>query len=201
MAADSAIADVGETLVKMLQDRMDDLVDRNEIALASPTRVGDGDRLRLTLYLYRLTENADLKNSDRIVMNERQENPPLALDLHYLLTAHPATGGDDNTARSGEQHTVLGRAMQVLYDNAAVRGSDLSGSLAGDGEEEVRISMNPMDSGSFDQVMSMWSTFQEQPYQPSISYLVSPVLIESTASSRVQRVVEKNEHYYGNLGG
>lgn len=194
MATDAAIADVGETLIETLRDRID-FLDRDEIALASPSTVGDGEQLRLTLYLYRVTENADLKNSPRSVTGNQLEDPPLALDLHYLLTAHPATSGDDETARTIEQHSVLGRAMQVLQNEAVLRGSDLSGSLVDEGED-VRISMNPTASESFDQLMSMWSTFQEQPYQPSVSYLISPVFIEATKARPVRRVVEKTERYF-----
>lgn len=202
MAADSAIADVGETLVEMLRDRMDDLVDRDEVALTSPASVGEGTDPRLTLYLYRITENVELKNAERLEVGDgKRREPPLALDLYYLLTAHPSTGGNDDTARSREQHSVLGRAMQVMYDNAVLRGSDLSGSLAGDSDEEVRISMNPMDQQSMDGIVSLWNTFQEQPFQPSVSYLVSPVSIASTREDAVPRVVEKTEHYYVDAGG
>lgn len=196
MATDSAIADIGETIVDLLRDRID-FLESDEIALTSPSNVGDGEQLRLTLYLYRIAENADLKNSANSIQGDRLKDPPLALDLHYLLTAHPATSGDDETARSIDQHSVLGRAMQVLQNDAILRGSDLTESLADEGED-VQISMNPMNADSFDQLLSMWSTFQEQPYQPSISYLISPVFIESTTTTPVPRVIEKTDRYYDN---
>lgn len=196
MATDSVIADIGETIVDLLRDRID-FLESDEIALTSPSNVGDGEQLRLTLYLYRIAENADLKNSANSIQGDRLEDPPLALDLHYLLTAHPATGGDNETARSIDQHGVLGRAMQVLQNDAILRGSDLTESLADEGED-VQISMNPMNADSFDQLLSLWSTFQEQPYQPSISYLISPVFIESTTTTPVPRVIEKTDRYYDN---
>lgn len=193
MADDSVIADVGQSLVDLLRDRMGR--PRNEIALASPGTVGDGDRLWLTLYLYRVVENADLKNSKRLETGNDLRDPPLALDLYYLLTAHPSGGNDDETALSMDQHRVLGHAMQVLHDNAVLRGSELSDSLA-NSEEEVRITMDPMDSTAFDQTLSMWSTFQERPYQPSVPYLVSPILIDSARTRPARRVLEKEDRYY-----
>lgn len=211
MASDSAIADVGQTLIDVLRDRMGDLVDQNEIALASPSTIGNGNEARLTLFLYRITENAELKNARRHTIDPTSTGDPpflrpspLALDLYYLLTAHPATGGNDETERSGEQHLVLGRAVQVLRDNAIFRGSELRGSLAYDPEteqpeEEVRITVAPTDSPSMDDLVNIWGTFPDQPFQPSISYLVSPVRIDSERERPIGRVVEKHDEYYRDL--
>ena len=196
MAENSAIADVGESLIGLLREHLGR--PRNEVALASPESVGDGDRLRLTLYLYRVAQNADLKNARRSVAEDDFRDPPLALDLYYLLTAHPAGGGDDPTGRSMDQHQVLGHAMQVFHDHAVLRGSALDESLA-TRDEEVRITMNPTDQGSFDQLLSMWGTFQDRPYQPSVSYLVSPVLIESTETRPAGRVLERRDRHYGSV--
>lgn len=210
MAADSAIADVGETLIGVLRDEMGDLVDQDEIALASPSTIGNGNEARLTLFLYRITENADLKNARREAIDPTStgdpphlQPSPLALDLYYLLTAHPATGGSDETERSGEQHLVLGRAMQVLHDNAIFRGSELRGSLASDpeeerSEEELRITVAPTDSPALDDLVNLWGTFPDQSFQPSLSYLVSPVRIDSKREIPIGRVVEKQDRYYSN---
>ncbi|WP_458210371.1 DUF4255 domain-containing protein [Haladaptatus sp. NG-SE-30] len=205
MRTDSAIADVGLTLVELLQSQMGNL-SGEEIALASPATSGDGNDLRLTLYLYRITETADLKNARKLSVDPtnvnvaQSRNPPLALDLYYLLTAHPTTGGTNETERTSEQHAVLGRAMQVLHDNTVLRGSELSGDLAGDPEQEVRITITSTDQQSLDGMMNLWSTFPDQPFQPSLSYLVSPILIESTKVDDAPRVIEKEERYYDDLG-
>lgn len=204
MAGDSAIADVGQTLVEILRSEMT-LLDTDEVSLASPASVGDGNDARLTLYLYRVTENGDLKNARRQEENGEFREPPLALDLYYLLTAHPATGGNDETDRTSEQHAILGQAMQVLHDNAILRGTELVGSLANDPddphdvEEEVRIAVTPTEQPSFDALVSLWGTFPDLAYQPSLSYLVSPVEIDSLRTTTVRRVVEKEEQYYDDL--
>lgn len=196
MAENSAIANIGEALIALLREHLGR--PRNEVALASPESVDDGDRLRLTLYLYRVAQNADLKNARRSVADDDLRDPPLALDLYYLLTAHPAGGSDDQTGRSMDQHQVLGHAMQVLHDHAVLRGSALDESLANRGEE-VRVTMNPTDQSSFDQLLSVWNTFRDQPYQPSVSYLVSPVLIESTETRPAGRVLERRDQYQGSV--
>lgn len=190
-----SIADVGETIVGLLQDRMDPLIDSDEVALASPDDVGQGNDWRLTLFLYRLSESGYLKDGPP---RRREPDPttsrpaPLVLDLYYLLTAHPSTSGSDGTAKTVEQHSVLGRAMQVLADNAVIRGSALQGSLAADEDLRVSIQPEPVDA-----VLNAWSTFPDEPYRPSVVYLVSPVAIESTREVATQRVVERDVREFG----
>jgi hypothetical protein len=185
----SAIADIGDTLVSLLRDRMGDLIDDSDIALASPDQVEPGDDFRLTLYLYDVTENGQLSNEPRPVPDATtQDGSPLVLDLYYLLTAHPSKGGNDKrTTKTMEQHSVLGRAMQVLHDDAIISGSDLKGSLSGG--DRIHLSV---DSASADRVVNIWNTFQDTPYRPSVSYVATPVIIESTREESVQRVIESD---------
>ena len=189
----AAIADVGDTLVSLLRDRMGDLITDSDIALASPEQVEPGDDFRLTLYLYDVTENGELSNEPRPAADPTtQEGPPLVLDLYYLLTAHPSKGGNDKrTTKTMEQHSVLGRAMQVLHDDAIVSGSDLKGSLSGG--DRIHLSI---DSASSDRVVNVWNTFQDTPYRPSVSYVATPVLIESTREEPIQRVIESDIEEY-----
>lgn len=187
MARYSAIADVGDTLVELLQTNMADLIDDNEVGLASPDDMGSGNDFRLTLYLFDVTESPHHKTTDPPpTTHDRTLGSPLVLDLHYLLTAHPSRTGPDGTAKSREQHSVLGRAMQVLHDNAIVRGSVLKGSLAG--EEPLHISIDP---DATEEIVNIWSTFDEKQYRPSVPYLVTPVVIESTRDTDTHRVLER----------
>jgi hypothetical protein len=47
--------------------------------------------------------------------------------------------------------------------------------------------MNPQ---SMEEVLDVWNTFGETPYHPSVSYLVSPVLVASTRSEGTTPVAE-----------
>ena len=200
MAGYTAIADVGLSLVELLRDRLGVLdldlgTGEERIVLGSPRDVADGDPVVLTVFLYRVEENPQMRNADRREVQPTVGPPdpatlgeaPLALDLYYLLTAFSAeTATGSESLETASQHRVLGRALQVLRDNTVLRGADLQGSL---GEEDVvRISVYPE---SAEDVLSIWSTFPERPYRPSVSFLVSPVEIESELAAPVSRTVER----------
>jgi hypothetical protein len=189
----TAIADTGETLVELLRDRMGGMItNTNEIALTSPNASRTEGVPRLTLFLYRTAVSSHLRNhAGRGGTTDNTRSAPLALDLHYLLTAHPSDSGSDETARSLEQHRVLGRAMQVLTDNTVLTGSDLRGSVGED--RELRIVLTDQD---VTETLEVWSTFADVPFQPSVTFLVGPVFIQSERSHEVQRVVERRVEEY-----
>jgi hypothetical protein len=193
MSRYSAIADVSQTLTEILREGLKDFVERRqEIALASPNTIGNQEDIRLTLYLYNVSENADLKNTRKHQTSvDTAKEPPLALDLYYLLTAHSISNGDRTVSGTNDQQRILGRAIQVLQDNSVLRGSVLRGSLVGG--EDIHVTMYPR---SIDELTGIWSTFTETPYEPSVSYLVTPVVIESEREHPIARVHTQRKDYY-----
>lgn len=151
---------------------------------------GDGAVPRLNLFLYQVTPNAGWRNVDlpsRDASGRRVSNPPLALDLHYLLTAY---GIADLQAE-----VLLGYGLQLLHENpvlsrAAIRTalnpSPVSGALlpsvyqalhSADLAEQVemlKITPSPM---STEEISRLWSALQAH-YRPSAAFQVSVVLIE-----------------------
>ena len=109
--------------------------------------------------------------------------PPSALDLHYLITPY---SNADLQSRTLYEHRIIGRALQVLYDNAIVRSPFLQGSLA-ENSEELRITV---DSLSTDTLTGMWN-FGDMPFRLSIPIRVGPVYIDSTRVRPTSRVVER----------
>lgn len=189
MGDHEAISDVGETLVALLRDRMTDLVDVDQIALASPVDDDLKNKVRLTVFLYAIEGSSHHGPADRSMeTHDPPRREPLRVDLRYLVTAHPTTGdgGTTTTGKTLEEQRVLGRAMQVLQDNAIVSGSDLRGSLAA-GNERLQLSVLPETT---DTVVNVWNTFQNEPFRPSVAYLVTPVAIESRREAPVERVEE-----------
>jgi hypothetical protein len=177
----TVIADVGMTIIQLLRDNMvNEPIQQPEfIGLSHPNDKGD---LSLSLFLYSVKESADRQTQ----MLSRGQNtlqfPPMTVELFYLLTAHSAA---ELQTRSLDEHRILGKALQVLYDNSIIKGHVLQGSLA-DTNEELRIVMENL---SLDTLISL---FPNTPYKLSVCFSVGPVHIESTRMKATKRVVERD---------
>ena len=146
---------------------------------------------RLNLFLHQVTPNTGWSNarlpSRSASTGERLTNAPLALDLHYLLTAY---GRADFQAE-----ILLGYAMHLLHerpvlDRAAIRRAldpspldvtmlppafqALTASDLADQVEQIKITPVAM---KVDEMSKLWSAFQTH-YRPSSAYQISVVLIE-----------------------
>jgi len=175
--SESAIADVGEILITLLKDNMG--IPPDTIMLISPGEIEANDNVRLSLFLYQVIENPYMKNQEMQKIDSAHLGyPPLTLELYYMLTAHPAAGIPDRTERTKEEHGILGKALQIIYNSSILAFSDY----------ELRITLNPM---SLDDMTKIWTTFQDRPFRPSACYLVTPVYIDTTRETRVTRVVRK----------
>jgi hypothetical protein len=196
----SALAIAGVTAV--LKDLLDSgLIDHDLSAIGSvsvtaqpPDRVttGQTETNQLNLFLYQVTPNLGWRNTalpSRDVRGGRVSNPPLALDLHYLLTAYGAANFN--------AEVLLGYAMQLLHENpvftrqqlrdalgppAVVDGTILPGPLgqlsAADLADQVEpIKVTPVYLGTED-LSKLWTAMQAR-YRPSMAYQVSVVLIQS----------------------
>jgi hypothetical protein len=172
----TTIADVSETLIYLLRSNMEDLINPDSIILFSPGEVEASDSVRLSLFL-NLT---------------KLKYPPLILDLYYMLTSYPSSGIQDKTDRTKEEHSILGRAMQILYDNSIISGSTLRGNLKKN-DQELHISQTTL---SLDDLTKLWNTFQDKPFRPSICYMVNTIRIESTREKDAKRVIERKLDKY-----
>jgi Pvc16 N-terminal domain len=187
------IRDVSRTLLDLLRNNLTDIA--GKIALVSPKSAGTN---LLTLFLYKVTENPDLKNAQRLIVEQPngtlvQRRAPLSLDTHYLLTAHTPDGGDLLAA-----HQALSRAMRVFYDNGVLQGSLLRSDNPSTGLTEqsiLRVTLNPI---SVEDMTRIWSVFPDTPYEISVTYLVTPVEIDSardvTGAPVVDQIHEQGHH-------
>jgi hypothetical protein len=186
----TVLAEVGEALVNVLwQEIQNDaqvngLVDnQNRISLESPADLKDNDSVRLSIYLYRIVEDAASKNRYPIDTGPgKTRKAPLTLDLYYLVT--PLVGAPR------EQQIVLGKAMQVFYDRATLEGADLTGSMAASGEP-VRIILNPV---SLEETARVWQAL-EMSYRLSVCYVVRVALMDSRRERFAQPVIQKQANY------
>lgn len=139
-------------------------------------------KTQLNLFLFQTVINAAWRNMDmpRDVRPGETGAPPLAINLHYLLTAY-GRGDTDNDATS---HRVLGGAMSVLHDHMVLGRGEAAAALAdsGLGDQFERLRITPL-AFSPDDMWKLWTTFQT-PYRVSAGYEVAVVLIDSRAPVR-----------------
>jgi len=168
------------------------------VSALPPDRVvppGGEDPDQLNVFLHQVSRNtgwasAALPSRDRD--GHRLTNPPLALDLHYLLTAYGA----------GSLHAeiLLGYGMHVLHENpvltrgairhalspggvnASILPPGFAGANATDLADQVEmIKITPAVLGS-EEMSRLWSTLGAH-YRPTAAYLVSVVLIEAVEAA------------------
>ncbi|MDZ8053477.1 MAG: DUF4255 domain-containing protein [Aulosira sp. ZfuVER01] len=191
LVSDSITASVGDVIVTALPP---DLI-----------TVGTDERAQLNLFLYQVTQNRNVdwvsqefrSKSSRINKNLRSANPPLALDLHYLLTAYGA--------KDFQAELLLGYAMQLLHRTSAIATSAIENALKNAStrstsnvfaqalvnvsvselaEQIGQIKLSP-EFFNMEDTSKLWSALQTH-YRPSASYQASMVLIESDDSAKAE---------------
>src|SRR5437773_12402568 len=115
MSTPLAVATVTAVLQNFLQNSVTGLAavlgGNVTVSIEPPDRIGASSPDRINLFLFQATENQGWRNvalPSRNPTGDRISNPPLALDLSYLLTAYG----------SGPLHAeaLLGLAMFVLHE-------------------------------------------------------------------------------------
>ncbi len=165
---------------------------------------------RLNLFLYQVTPNPGWRNAglpSRSGAGDRLSNPPLALDLHYFLTAY--------ASRDLHAEILLGYGMQILHEtpvlarqgirralgvadlvenpNSVLPADLVSIALSGLDDQIESIKITPAALG-IEEVSKLWSAFQSH-YRPSAGYIASVVLIEATKSTRAPLPVRSRQLY------
>src|SRR5436190_18729969 len=162
---------------------------------------------QLNLFMYHITYNQGWRNVGQPAFNQqgqRVNNPPLAIDLHYLLTAYG----------SAELHTdiLLGYGMQLFHETPVLGRESIARSLAppsdaGEGlisslrllstsrlaEQAEMIKITPELLSSED-ISKLWAAFGTK-YRPTAAYKVTVVLIESSRSAKPFLPVQARKIY------
>ncbi len=185
-----AIAAVTLTLQAILGNGIvtdPDLTDATVTILPPDKARGTNSANQLNLFLYQVLPNAAWRNMNIPTQVSPGEtgNPPLALTLHYLVTAF----GRDNDTALPFGHHLLGRAMSILFDHAVLGPDEIRAATAAalptsdlDKQvERIRITLQPM---SLEEISKLWSGLVTQ-YRLSVGYEVSVALIESTQPTKM----------------
>jgi hypothetical protein len=194
-----AIATITAVLKHLLNDwlvthQVSTAVGAVTLSTLPPDRIktGENESSQLNLFLYHVAPNPAWRNAglpSRDQGGVRLSNPPLALDLYYLLTAY---GKNDL-----EIDILLGHAVQLLHEKPVLtreairkwlttaRGGSgveqaLSTSELAEQVEMIKLCPQPM---STEEISKLWAAFQTN-YRPSVAYQASVVLIESKYPTR-----------------
>jgi hypothetical protein len=152
---------------------------------------GAADPNQLNIFLHQTTLNPALRNLDlptRGPAGELINNPPLPVNLHYLMSAY---GSQDYYPE-----LILGYAMQVLHENSVLTRNtirrallppapvpglpkELADSRLADQVEQIKVTPEVL---STEELSRLWSAMNAH-YRPSISYQVTVVLIEGARST------------------
>lgn len=175
MASYTTIADVGNTLVKILQSSLvpDVIQNNNLIGLCEPFDKGD---FVLGIYLYNIEQNQDMRMNSYISNGvDTQIAPPIFLNLYYMITAYSQS---DVKFKSAENQIILGKTIQTFNDCSFIQ-DNIGNSL--------RVDMiNP----SYNDKKSIWNNFNQQKEKLSLFYRVSPVEISSNNSRKIVRITD-----------
>jgi hypothetical protein len=166
------------------------------IVLANPgqTALPQGVVRQMSLWLYQVSPNEHLRNQPLVRRalpgpppnDDVQFYPPLGLNLFYLLTPsiQDAGGASDQIA----DQLVLGRAMQVLHDQAVVSMPNRQNPEAA---HELHLSLAPR---TIDELAQVWEAMQ-QPYRLSVCYEVRAVRVDSERRLGGGRVTDRQTDF------
>jgi Pvc16 N-terminal domain/IPT/TIG domain len=154
--------------------------------------VGPDEQPRLNIFMYYASLNPALRNEalpSRNGQGAQISNPPLALNLHYLVTAYGSNQFDPEILLAWAMkvlhdtpvvpRTIIENALEDLLNNPVTpEGTLISGSMLASQIEHIRITPETLTT---EEIYRLWTAFQTN-YRPTTSYQVSVVVIQDTNS-------------------
>jgi hypothetical protein len=146
---------------------------------------------QVNLFLHQVTPNAAWRNVDLPSLSPNGvtplKNPPLALDLHYLLTAY--------TPEDGFAEALLGYALLMLHQNPTLSRNQISAALSsliathplytalqatGLADQVELLKITP-DTLGREEMAWIWTALKAD-YRPTYAFQVSVVLLQTPAA-------------------
>jgi hypothetical protein len=171
MSDSLAIAAVTSALRQRLQRALDASLPGTRVTIRPPDKARDSQAgNQVNLFLFQTSPNASWRNvATEPAAPGGLRQPPLALNLLYLLSAH----GRDDDDPEPYSHRLLGETMRVLHEQPVLDLAELGLAPAGS-VERVRVTLQPL---SLEEMTKLWTIFQT-PYRLSVVYEATVVLID-----------------------
>ena len=180
----TALAVAGVTADQNANAALGDVnADVTAVAADAVELTGPAATPRLNLYMYQVSPNSGWRNVDLPSTDSRgarSTNPPLGLDLHYLLTAYGT--------QELQAEVLLGYGMQLLHMVPVLTRQQIEDRLppalqASRLAAQVEMVKLTQESPSTEELSKLWAAFQAR-YRPTAAYRASVVLIESQSAGR-----------------
>ena len=136
----------------------------------------------LSLYLYRVTVNDQMRNVRR-TSDAHSRDVPLSLDLHYLMTVW--------TDSAVAEHHILAWAMRELYAHPTLNASSLSAEAGWTPNDIVQIIPTEL---STEDMMRIWDALTPA-YRLSVAYIARVVRIDPDPVAEALPVVATQFQY------
>jgi len=180
MATADAVRDTADTIAFLLRAGIP-AVDPAKITIATPDEfesLRDPAKPNITIFLYRIAVNAQLRNAPRRLLPDgRLRPPPLPVELSFLITAWAKDTRDELR--------LIGRIMQVLYDHREIGAADLVGT-AWEKDDSVQL---VLESLPLEDHYRIWDA-NEVAYRLSLTYQARVVGLDATETIAAPPVVD-----------
>lgn len=180
-----AIATVTTGLAQIIRGAVQTAVPGADVVTERPDATTSPSR-RVHLYLYQVSPNAALRNSDLPTRNAEGrlvQRPQVALDLHFLLAFY---GNEKELepqrmlgAVARDLHALPVLTRQMIADAIASQ-SFLAGSNLADSFEQIKFAPSSL---SLEEMSKLWSVLLQTPYALSVVYQGTVVLIDAVESA------------------
>jgi Pvc16 N-terminal domain len=173
LATNDAIAFLGDTILSLVQSKLNPLVLPANVILSTPEEFKSfaPNEASVTIFLYQVGINGEMRNTPRrSLANGAKQRPPLPLEVRFLLTPW--------TKKTRDAYRIIGAIAQLFYDQAVLGFSELLGEVwAPDDTVEIVMESLPVEEH-----YDIWEP-TDIPYRLSLAYLARVIGIESAIST------------------
>jgi hypothetical protein len=182
MARPDVIRDAAATLISLLQQGIPSaMVDPARITVATPDQFAalrDPAHPNITIFLYRITVNPQLRNAHRRnTGGGKSSRQLLPLELSFMVTPWASDAGD--------ALLISGRILQIFYDRADLGIGDLSGS-SWEAHDTMQLLLETLP---IEDQYRLWDS-GEIPFRLSHNYIARVVGIEPGVEIAQPPVIE-----------
>ncbi|GEM_PF-6042477 len=174
-----------------------DILTENKIKFNAPHDLPKVAEPYLLVYLYSVTANTSLRNYEPPTSYTSSDGsinahadviaPPTALDLHYLFVPY----GSDPAA----ELVMIGDIVRLFHNQPLIQPKFLPPSM-----REAQVRAVPYNLG-IEHMYQLWSMFSSTPYELSLTYTITPVMVAANKSVSLARVNQIDEEYYRSVPG